>query len=43
MSTIVAITVFFLVFLVLVGLLAKRTDRIREEDAHRQAEDATRA
>lgn len=33
MITIVALTVFFLVFMVLVGLLARRADRLREEES----------
>ena len=33
MLTILAITVSFLIFLVLIGLLAQRADRIRDEDA----------
>ena len=37
MLTILAITVSFLVFLVLVGLLAQRADRIRDEDAQGEA------
>jgi hypothetical protein len=38
MLTILAITVSFLVFLVLVGLLAQRADRIRDEDAQGEAD-----
>jgi len=38
MLTILAITVSFLVFLVLVGLLAQRADRIRDEDAQVEAD-----
>ncbi len=39
MLTILAITVSFLVFLVLVGLLAQRADRIRDEQMQSEAED----
>ena len=32
MTAIVALTVFFLIVMVLVGLLARRADRLREEE-----------
>lgn len=38
MLTILAITVSFLIFLVLVGLLAQRADRIRDEDTQGEAD-----
>jgi len=34
MITIVVLTVSFLVFIVLTGLVARRADRLREEEAH---------
>ncbi len=36
MTTILAITAFFLIALVLVGLLAQRADRIRDEAAQEE-------
>ena len=36
MATILAITAFFLIALVLVGLLAQRADRIRDEAAQEE-------
>ena len=38
MLTILAITVSFLIFLVLVGLLAQRADRRRDEEAQGEAD-----
>lgn len=33
MVALIALTVFFLVFMVLVGLVAKRADRLRDEES----------